>query len=104
MDKSILSSLTNKGSITTVIGALFLLIGEPLCKGIKPEPIQIVGYLITFTGVLMYMIGSRRATGTLINRVGDLHLKLEESRVELTKLTNGHNNGHDLDDTPTIIK
>jgi hypothetical protein len=66
-DKSLLGSLTNQGSFTSVIGALLLLVGEPLSKGIKPEPVQLIGYGILFAGIIMYQIGNRRARGKVIN-------------------------------------
>jgi hypothetical protein len=106
VDKPTLSSLSNQGSITLTLGALFILVGEPLSKGIKPEPGQLIGYMIVLAGILMNMLGNRRATGRLINKVDVLTSNIEDNKKILAKLSNGNgngNNGHDLDDGPTDI-
>lgn len=65
-DKPTLASLTNRGSILGTLGAALLLIGEPMLKGIKPEPIVLIGYACVLIGVLAYAIGNRRSRGKLI--------------------------------------
>jgi len=107
MDKPFFSSLTNQGSVTGVIGAILLTVGEPLSRGIKPEPVQLIGYGILFAGVCMYLIGNRRAQGKVIKGVNELNSQLVENKVLLLKnkiaLDQLTGNGHDLDDGPTIV-
>lgn len=99
MDKPTINSLTNQGSLTATLGGFFYLVGDPLSRGITPRTMQLIGYGLILAGLLMNAIGSRRATGKLITKVGELNSKLEDNRIAISKLSNC-NNGHDLDEGP----
>lgn len=107
-DKPAYLSLSNQGSVTGVVGAILLTVGESLAKGVVPNTVQLIGYGILFVGVLMYLIGNRRAQGKVISSVANLNSQLEVNRVLLNKnkiaLDQLIGNGHDFDDGPTELK
>jgi hypothetical protein len=66
MDKPILSSMMNQGSILGVIGAALMLVGEPLLNKEITSVWEIVGICAILIGTLMWSIGFRRVKGNAL--------------------------------------
>jgi len=81
VDKPMYKSLTNQSTIPGTIGAILLMLGEPLSKGVVLSPLQWVGYILVLVALPMYVVGSRRARGKIISQ-------LVTQNVQLTELNN----------------